>query len=71
METSCALLVRETIANFNDEAKKFQVRSPVKANSGYGMPASIFATRMKTTENTAVFTSGMKIAQAKPSTVCL
>ena len=35
------------------------------------MPVSIGATRVKITEKTAVFTSGMKIAQPKPMTVCL
>ena len=35
------------------------------------MPTSIVATRVKITEKTAVLTSGMKIAQPKPITVCL
>src|SRR4051794_7709400 len=70
-DTRFGLLVRELVANRNDDAKKFQANSPVYAKSGYGIPASIGATRVKITENTIVFTSGMKIAHPNPITVCL
>ena len=53
------------------EEKKFQATSPQNAYTGYGMPTSIAATRVKITEKMAVLTSGMKIAHPNPITVCL
>src|SRR5439155_19580100 len=69
--TRFVLLVSDTTAKRCDAAKKFQARSPQYANTGYGRPASIGATRMKIREKTAVLTSGMNIAQPTPITVCL
>src|SRR6187399_59442 len=69
--TRLVLLVRETTENRSDEASRFHAHKPQYANSGYGTPVSIGATRMNTTENTAVFTSGMKMAQPNPMIVCL
>ncbi len=71
MVTRLVLDVSEVTANRSEEAVKFQTSSPQYAKSGYGIPASIGATRVKMTEKIAVFTSGMKIAQAKPIAVCL
>src|ERR671931_2745161 len=69
--TRFVLLVSDTTAKRCDAAKKFQASSPQYAKTGYGSPVSIGATRMKMSEKTAVLTSGMKIAQPTPITVCL
>src|ERR1700730_1952567 len=69
--TRFELPVNERIEKRSDDAKKFQARKPQYAKSGYGTGVSIRATLVKMTEKTAVFTSGMKIAQANPITVCL
>jgi hypothetical protein len=65
------LLVSEVTENRSAEAKKFQASRPQNAYSGYGMPTSSGATRVKITEKTAVFTSGISTAQPNPITVCL
>src|SRR5712692_3298240 len=69
--TRLPLPVKDETANRKAAAEKFHVSNPQYAKSGYGMPVSSGATRMKMTEKTAVFTSGMNIAQPNPMIVCL
>src|SRR5207247_4825893 len=63
--------VSDVTEKVSDEAKKVHATSPQKAYTGYARPTSMAATRVKITEKIAVFTSGMKIAQPNPITVCL
>ena len=58
------MLESDTDANFNDDAKKFQASSPVKANSGYGTPTSMRATRVNTTEKMIVLTTAVALLLA-------
>src|SRR4029079_16608355 len=69
--TRLMFAVSELTEKRSADAKKFHARSPVYANTGYGTPTLIGATRMNTTENRMVLMTGMNTAQPKPITVCL